>query len=176
MRRRSYSMRRPVSLRRFTIMSSPAPISTAPRVVLPGPIPDSPCLRPRRQRCRDPFPSQRRETIDNDIRLRQEVPFFMLRLPFNQAKRVETPKERVPRHRWRRSKKWWGVLAAILIVALLVVRRNRSNDVERPEVETAVVERGDVRATVSATGILQPFTTVDVKSKAGGTILKMAVE
>jgi HlyD family secretion protein len=94
----------------------------------------------------------------------------------SRKQRVETPKGRPVRHRWRRSKKWWGVLAAILVLALFVVRRNRSREVAHAEVETAVVERGDVRATVSATGILQPFTTVDVKSKAGGTILKMAVE
>jgi HlyD family secretion protein len=73
------------------------------------------------------------------------------------------------------------------IIAILIVlglfggggwfwMRRRAGNVPRPEVKTAQVERGNVRSTVSATGILQAFTTVDVKSKAGGKVLKMAVE
>lgn len=44
------------------------------------------------------------------------------------------------------------------------------------EVRTTTIERADVLRTVSASGKIQPFTTVDVKSRAGGQILKMAVE
>lgn len=44
------------------------------------------------------------------------------------------------------------------------------------KVETARVQSMAVERTVSASGKIQPFTTVDVKSKAGGTVIKMAVE
>ena len=47
---------------------------------------------------------------------------------------------------------------------------------KKPEVQTAEVERGNVRQTASATGKLQAFTLIDVKSKAGGKVIKMAVE
>lgn len=41
---------------------------------------------------------------------------------------------------------------------------------------TAEVERGDVVQSFSATGVLQPLTVVDVKSKAGGEVVELAVE
>lgn len=41
---------------------------------------------------------------------------------------------------------------------------------------TAKVTRGDVVRSFTATGILQPLTTVDVKSKAGGEVVRLAVE
>jgi len=42
--------------------------------------------------------------------------------------------------------------------------------------KTAVVERRDLRQTVSATGTVQPFTTVDIKSRAGGEVKVLAVD
>ena len=41
---------------------------------------------------------------------------------------------------------------------------------------TAAVEKRDLRQTVSATGTVQPFKVVDIKSRAGGEIMKLAVE
>ncbi len=41
---------------------------------------------------------------------------------------------------------------------------------------TAEVERGDIVQSFSATGVLQPLTVVDVKSKAGGEVVELAVE
>lgn len=48
----------------------------------------------------------------------------------------------------------------------------------KPEVtyRTATVERTDIRKTVSATGFVQPLTTVDIKSRAGGEVKKLAVD
>jgi len=43
-------------------------------------------------------------------------------------------------------------------------------------VEVARATRAQVLQTVSSSGKIQPFTTVDVKSKAGGTVTRMAVE
>ena len=92
------------------------------------------------------------------------------------AAKSEIAKKR-PTRRRRFPKKLWGLLAVVLVAVVFVRwRRSKAEGAPKPEVETAVVERGDVRATVSATGILQPFTVVDVKSKAGGTVIKMAVE
>ena len=40
----------------------------------------------------------------------------------------------------------------------------------------ATIETGTVKKTVTATGTLQPWTTIDIKSRAGGRILKLYVE
>jgi HlyD family secretion protein len=40
----------------------------------------------------------------------------------------------------------------------------------------AVIERGTVKKTVTATGVLKAWTTVDIKSRAGGRVERIAVE
>ncbi|HEY3378577.1 MAG TPA: efflux RND transporter periplasmic adaptor subunit [Armatimonadota bacterium] len=52
----------------------------------------------------------------------------------------------------------------------------RNNKADAPTIKTAQVTRGDVTASVSATGVLQPLTTVEVKSNVGGTIVQLAVD
>lgn len=47
---------------------------------------------------------------------------------------------------------------------------------EAIQYKTAVAEVRDLRYTVSATGIVQPFTVVDIKSRAGGEIVTLAVD
>ncbi|HEX9995707.1 MAG TPA: efflux RND transporter periplasmic adaptor subunit [Abditibacterium sp.] len=61
-------------------------------------------------------------------------------------------------------------------LALVFWRGSAGKKAVPSKVETATATRSDVVRTVSATGKIQPFSTLDVKSKAGGTILKMAVE
>ncbi len=70
-------------------------------------------------------------------------------------------------------------LRPLLIIALLAggigwMFRPRRAVVAK--VETARATKAEVLQTVSASGKIQPFTTVDVKSKAGGTVMRMAVE
>lgn len=47
---------------------------------------------------------------------------------------------------------------------------------QEPIIRTAEVERGTVTASVSANGVLQPLTTVEVKSNVGGQIIELAVD
>jgi HlyD family secretion protein len=76
----------------------------------------------------------------------------------------------------KRKRRWrYLVVAAIIIAAFLVVK-SRQGDGEEPVIRTADVERGTVTATVSANGILQPLTTVEVKSNAGGQVVKLNVD
>jgi HlyD family secretion protein len=44
------------------------------------------------------------------------------------------------------------------------------------EYETAKVDRGDIRITVSATGVLEPYKIVDVKSDLGGRVETLMVD
>jgi HlyD family secretion protein len=61
-------------------------------------------------------------------------------------------------------------------IGIVVLRGRAKGKPVIATVQTATVERADVERTVSASGKVQPFTTVDVKSRAGGQILRMAVE
>lgn len=68
------------------------------------------------------------------------------------------------------------ILVGVLAAAGIGVKQLRSKEEPHPTVKVAVADMGDVVSTVSASGTLQAFTTVDVKSKAGGKVVKMAVE
>ncbi len=57
-----------------------------------------------------------------------------------------------------------------------MVARARSAKDSAPIIQTATVERGSVVSTVSASGLLQPLTTIDLKSNAGGRVDTLAVD
>ncbi|MCX6345219.1 MAG: efflux RND transporter periplasmic adaptor subunit [Armatimonadetes bacterium] len=80
----------------------------------------------------------------------------------------------------KKKRKWGSDVAAVIIVTVIIVSfmviraRNASNNT--PAIQTAVVERGTVTASVSANGVLQPVTTVEVKSNVGGQVVELAVD
>ncbi len=71
---------------------------------------------------------------------------------------------------------------AIVIIAVVIAGagwwylRSRQNGEQEEALYTATVQRGDLRVTVAATGVLEPLTTVEVKSRTGGEIEKLYVE
>ena len=99
-----------------------------------------------------------------------------MKLPALRRKTTETPAAKPPR-RASKSRRRWLIFGG-LFLAFVGWRVYRARTAPKPhaDVETAVVKAADVRELVSATGTIQPFTTVDVKSKAGGKVLQMAVE
>jgi HlyD family secretion protein len=69
------------------------------------------------------------------------------------------------------------IILAIALVTAIAIARVRGKDAANPgERDIVQVERGTVRLTVSADGILQPLTTVAVKSYAGGAVEVLPVE
>jgi len=69
------------------------------------------------------------------------------------------------------------VLIPLVVIALGVrywKQRKAADGV--PTYQTAKVERRNVELTVSATGVLEPLTTVDVKANVGGEIVELAVD
>ncbi len=84
----------------------------------------------------------------------------------------------------RRKKNNAGaVVATILAIAAVgggyAYSRSRSaatSEATALQYKTAKVERGDIKKTVSATGTLKPWRTVDIKSRAGGEVKVLAVE
>jgi HlyD family secretion protein len=75
-----------------------------------------------------------------------------------------------------RRYKWWlaGLLAVVAAAAGAYCYQQAA--VPAAEVITAVVERGDVRAVVSATGTLKAVNSVDVSSRVTGLISEVKVK
>lgn len=69
------------------------------------------------------------------------------------------------------------VIILVTVVAFLVrSKMGVASAADKKQYKTAKVEVGTVKKTVSATGTLQPWTTVDIKSKAGGRVDDMLVD
>ncbi len=72
------------------------------------------------------------------------------------------------------------VVIAVVIVAIIaavwLIKRRGNGEEEQVALQTAEVTRGPLRVTVSATGALEPLTTVEVKSRSGGEISKLLVD
>jgi HlyD family secretion protein len=69
-----------------------------------------------------------------------------------------------------------GAVIIVLIGGWVTFSKIRTARANQPTIETAKVERGTVVSSVSASGVLQPLTTVDVKSNAGGQVELLAVD
>ncbi|MEN6520679.1 MAG: efflux RND transporter periplasmic adaptor subunit [Armatimonadota bacterium] len=67
-----------------------------------------------------------------------------------------------------------AVIALLIITIVIVHMKKSGNKTVMPE--TTVVARGTVLSSVSGNGVLQPVTTVEVKSNVGGQIMKLAVD
>lgn len=75
-----------------------------------------------------------------------------------------------------RSRLITGAAILVVIVGWVTVSKIRTAQANKPTIETAKVERGTVASSISASGVLQPLTTVDVKSNAGGQVEVLAVD
>jgi len=69
-----------------------------------------------------------------------------------------------------------GILLALGVGLTLWVRSRYGSNESLASLQTVPVERGSVALTVSADGIVEPLTTVAVKSYAGGRVDVLAVE
>ncbi len=69
-----------------------------------------------------------------------------------------------------------AALAAVVAAVFFVTRLRGADAGEKTQYKIAKVERATVKKTVSATGTLQPWTVVDIKSKAGGRVDKLLVD
>ncbi|MEN6548617.1 MAG: efflux RND transporter periplasmic adaptor subunit [Armatimonadia bacterium] len=74
-----------------------------------------------------------------------------------------------------------AIIAGIIIVVAGGIWWQRKTALAKeaaaePEMETAKVERKDLQVTVSASGVLEALTTVQVKSRSGGEITRLFVE
>ena len=71
------------------------------------------------------------------------------------------------------------LIALVLIgvgAALVTARMRAANAADNTQYKVAAAALGAVKKTVSATGTLQPWSTVDIKSKAGGRVNALLVD
>jgi HlyD family secretion protein len=68
------------------------------------------------------------------------------------------------------------VVVGVVAVGTAAYLRSRKPKAPKVQYRTQAVDRGDVRSTVSATGVLQPWKTIDIKSNVGGRIDLLAVD
>lgn len=74
----------------------------------------------------------------------------------------------------RRAILWVVVLIVLATVGVIAVRK--FNRPKKPIIKTATVERGAITASVSGNGVLQAWTTMEVKSNVGGQVVELAVD
>jgi len=68
------------------------------------------------------------------------------------------------------------VLVIAVATAIFAVKKRSGGHADATQYKLAAADLGPVSKTVSATGILQPWSTVDIKSKAGGRIDSLLVD
>lgn len=74
-------------------------------------------------------------------------------------------------------KKGWIVGGVVVVVGIVAFNVLKKGNVEAEvEYRYEPLARGELMRSTSATGVLVALTTVDVKSKAGGKVVKLAVE
>jgi len=78
------------------------------------------------------------------------------------------------------SKKWWIVIVAVVLVAVLIVVGYQTVTARRveaqAEIETAVVRRDTLQVTVDATGSLAPRAEVSLAFSSSGRVVGVLVE
>jgi HlyD family secretion protein len=69
------------------------------------------------------------------------------------------------------------VIGVVVALGLFITRRlQAANPTEKTQFKVEQVQLGEVKKSVSATGTLQPWRFIDIKSKAGGRVDKLNVE
>lgn len=80
----------------------------------------------------------------------------------------------------RRRVPWLPIVLALIGIGavfgiLFGIRTARQNAAKQTQYKVAKVDVGEVKKTVTASGTLQPWSTVDIKSKAGGRVNQLLV-
>lgn len=75
-----------------------------------------------------------------------------------------------------KNKIWIGVGAAVVVALAWFFMTQGTQDGQEVEYRYDKVTRGELLLSRTATGVLVPLTTVDVKSKAGGIVERLMVE
>lgn len=75
-----------------------------------------------------------------------------------------------------KSKKLWMGVGAVALIAIVVWLLSGGKKEEVVEFETAKAERQDIHATITATGTIEPVTSVTVGTQVSGIVSKLYVD
>ena len=74
-----------------------------------------------------------------------------------------------------KNKKIWTGIAAIAVIALGVWLMSDGKKESKVEYETAKVERQNIHTSITATGTIEPVTSVTVGTQVSGIVAKLYV-
>ena len=79
---------------------------------------------------------------------------------------------------WKRSFFIVATLAILIAAGTFITRAFKESKDSQPQIQyrVATISEDTVKKTVTATGVLKAWRTVDIKSRAGGKVIKIAVE
>ena len=75
-----------------------------------------------------------------------------------------------------KNKKLWMGIGAVVIIALIVWLLSGGKKEQKTEFETAKVERQDIHTSITATGTIEPVTSVTVGTQVSGIVSKLYVD
>ena len=75
-----------------------------------------------------------------------------------------------------KNKKVWMGIGAIVVVALIVWLTSGGKKEEKTSFETAKVERQNIHTSITATGTIEPVTSVTVGTQVSGIVAKLYVD
>lgn len=75
-----------------------------------------------------------------------------------------------------KNKKVWMGIGAIVVIALIVWLTSGGKKEEKTSFETAKVERQDIHTSITATGTIEPVTSVTVGTQVSGIVAKLYVD
>ena len=75
-----------------------------------------------------------------------------------------------------KNKKVWMAVAAVVVIAVIVWLVSGGKKEEKVEFETAKVERQDIKTSITATGTIEPVTSVTVGTQVSGIVSKLYVD
>ncbi|MBV9852825.1 MAG: efflux RND transporter periplasmic adaptor subunit [Armatimonadetes bacterium] len=103
-----------------------------------------------------------------------------MRTPVSEPELEDASEYDLPRHDHPARRLLLFAVIAVILIAVGVVATNKiraaMHPVQQTQYKVATAAVDTVRKTVSATGTLQPWSTVDIKSKAGGRVNALLVD
>ena len=75
-----------------------------------------------------------------------------------------------------KNKKLWMGIGAVVIIALIVWLLSGGKKEQKTEFETAKVERQNIHTSITATGTIEPVTSVTVGTQVSGIVAKLYVD
>ena len=75
-----------------------------------------------------------------------------------------------------KNKKLWMVIGAVVIIALVIWKCSGDKKEEKVSFETAKVEKQDIKTSITATGTIEPVTSVTVGTQVSGIVSKLYVD